>query len=92
MGYYIQGPARGKGEFLMEKYGADIVSKTRAEQLINSNEFAVVCVVDNGPFEAAALCYDTREFEAFSNPSDYRSKLWMTMERAKAHELAGYPG
>ena len=37
----------------------------------------LVCVVDNGPFAAAAWCYNEQEFKNFTHPSDNRSKTWM---------------
>ena len=34
----------------------------------------LICVVDNGPFAAAAYIYDEREFKDFNNPKDIRYK------------------
>ena len=87
MGFYIQGPLVGKADFLMERYNADIVSMTRAQQLVGDDKLAVICLVDNGPFEAAAYCYDAREFAGFTHPEDMRPKLWMTMDKETVHRL-----
>lgn len=39
----------------------------------------LVCVVDNGPFEAAAYCDSPNEFRRFTRIGDDRSKIWMTV-------------
>jgi hypothetical protein len=90
MGYYIQGPLKNKGEFLAEQYDARECSQIEAFVHIEDLNEIGICVVDNGPFEAAALCYNDKEFMAFSDPHDLRPKKWYLMNRAKACELAGY--
>lgn len=42
-----------------------------------------VCLVDNGYFTAAAICYSPKEMEAFDNPNDYRPKTWYIIEKSK---------
>jgi len=88
MGYYIDGPAKGKAVFIKGKYGADIIS-TPAVFNVPAGK-ALICVVDNGPFEAAAYCFNVREFKAFSDHADPRPKKWLLMDRSKAEELTGY--
>lgn len=90
MGYYIQGPLKNKGEFLVEQYKARECSQFKALVHIKDPNEIGICVVDNGPFEAAALCYSENEFMSFSDPNDLRPKKWYLMDRAKACELAGY--
>lgn len=41
----------------------------------------LVCLVDNGPFAAAAWCYDRREFREFS-ANDGRRKCWFIVPDA----------
>jgi len=45
-----------------------------------------VCVVNNGPFEAARIVDDRRNFERFSD-NDGRPKIWFTMDAKRAEEL-----
>lgn len=45
-----------------------------------------MCVVDNGPFEAAAIGYDEKELDRFKRPDD-RPKRWLILTKAKAIEL-----
>jgi hypothetical protein len=84
MGYYINEtsdgkglPASGKVQALLND-GAKIV---KAEFQTN-----LVCVVDNGFFEAAGYCYSESEFQAFNHPTDNRPKTWLVHPKAK--ELA----
>ena len=90
MGYYIEGPLKNKGKFLEEQYNARECSQIEAFVHIEDLAEIGICVVDNGPFEAAALCYSDNEFMVFSNPHDLRPKKWYLMDRTKACELAGY--
>jgi len=50
--------------------------------------YALICVVDNGPFEAAVLIKDEREFSEFTRGDDGRPKVWIVMDKALAIELA----
>ncbi len=101
MGYYIEGPARGKASFLVGTYGAIRTPKHECEQHLLSAQHnggvdilngakAVVCVVDNGIFDAAGYAFNYEEFKAFTLPSDPRPKEFLLMDKAKVHELTGY--
>lgn len=86
MGYYLNYnskgnplPARQKANALIED-GAKITSAAFQDNL--------VCVVDNGLFDAACYCYSQREFDEFNSPSDHRQKTWLIHPSAK--ELSGY--
>lgn len=81
MGYYINNtpegmlPAKGKAKFLIERLGARPVDKIEFQ----SN---LVCVVDNGPFDAAAYAYNQEEFDAFYNDGSTRTKHWLIVPNA----------
>ena len=86
MGYYINKTsngkileAQGKIRDLLED-GAKIV---KAEFQPN-----LICIVDNGLFQAAGYCYSNEEFEVFNNRIDNRSKTCLF--HPKAAELSGY--
>ena len=90
MGFYIEGPVRGKAQFLRDNYSASLwKSKDAPEWEEIDNSEAIICVVDNGIFEAAGYCYNPRELEAFARP-DGRLKAWLLMDKQKAEELTGY--
>lgn len=88
MGYYIQVPNnKQKTEQLIELYGAEQITKVPIFEDLCSNK-AIICIVDNGLFEAAALCYSKEELEEFKRP-DGRPRKWVLMEKELAYKLAG---
>ena len=92
MGYYIQGPERGKGKYLEEEYHAVPCNVHEAYLAVGHVSLVPVCVVDNGAFDAAAVAYSSEEFECFSYHGDVRPKQWYIMNRVKAYELSGFKG
>lgn len=83
MGRYIQtgAAAKNKAAIICEEFGGEIVTVEQAEQLMSDPEsVAIVCVVDNGPFEAAGYCYSLDEFKEFSSPGDHRPKTWIAIQ------------
>ncbi len=93
MGYYIETESpKGKAAQLAEMYGAGIMDNPPATFDDIPEGLALICVVDNGPFEAAALCYDAEEFAEFKDRTDPRPRTWVLMDQSKAHELAGFTG
>lgn len=94
MGYYINnGHNVGKADWLIANEGAlelNFVPNSLAEASSDPNLNGVVCVVDNGLFEAAAFIYNDNELKAFSDPKDWRNKRWLIMPLARAKTLSGY--
>lgn len=92
MGYYIETPNRlNKANYICDKYKGQVISQTEAEKLIGSEEFVVICVVDNGIFEAAGYCYCEKEFKYFTHPSDTRRKIWLKLKDVKQAKIdCGY--
>jgi len=86
MGYYINQNSKGE----------NLPSSGKAKALVNDGakivkpEFQpnLICVVENGFFDAAGYCYSKEEFIDFNYPGDYRPKTWLTHPLAK--ELSGY--
>lgn len=90
MGYYIQTPSSlQKAEQIAELSGGVIVDKPKKFSDVPVG-LALIVVVDNGPFEAAAFCYDEGEFRDFTNPSDDRPKTYVVMDWDRACMLSGY--
>ena len=90
MGYYIQTPgvSKGKAQVICDKHGAYIVAcPARFDDVPRGT--ALICVVNNGPFEAAGFCCDPIEFKEFTQASDTRSKIWLYMDWDKAAKLSG---
>lgn len=84
MGLYINAingkkpPAKGKSDFIIENIPGTIVLSAKPQEW----EDGLVCVVDNGPFEAAAYAFDADEMEVFKNTNGRPSK-WLLVPNAK---------
>lgn len=92
MGVYIQSDNPDKVAGILEKYPeAKRVPEPAAFSEIPSDQ-ALVCVVDNGLFHAAAVCYDAKEFMVFSDPEDARPKTWLTLPRTTVLEMQEITG
>ena len=90
MGYYIEtGTLHGKAAFLVDNHGGEIVFDYKAQECLNLG-LGVVCVVNNGSFEAAGFMYSQKEFDYFNDPADSRIKTWVVMDREIAEKLSGY--
>lgn len=89
MGYYIQVPKnKDKAKQIVSLHGGRIAPTPPCFEDIAEGE-AIICVVDNGHFEAAGFCYNQAELTRFSY-FDGRPRTWVIMDRAKACELTGY--
>ena len=93
MGYYIETP-RNKfkaAQICVAVPGAALFHMSDTFKFSDIPEGkALICVVDNGPFEAAAFCYSEEEFKVFNSPTDTRPKDWILMDRTIAEELTNF--
>ena len=90
MGAYIQGPIKGKALYICTEYGATPLQGPPKKFEDMPIDKALICVMSNGPFEAAAFVYNASELHAFTLAEDHRPKTWLMMDRAKACELTGH--
>jgi hypothetical protein len=88
MGWYIPGPNTGKTQDILAKH--DAIPLDDAQQVEDAFDagWGVVCVVDSGPFEAAAFCHSKAELQEFSFSS--KPKTWLAMDRELAEMLSGF--
>jgi uncharacterized protein (DUF1330 family) len=94
MGYYIQtGMNRHKAVYLVTEFGGSIIEQPRSLSEIPADK-ALIVVVENPSFDAAALAFDEREFQAFVQPdSGYqRTRTFVLLDRDLAYKLADYRG
>jgi hypothetical protein len=83
MGLYIEQPGpTGKCEWLLTQGAVEVFHPTSED----AKESVLLCVVNNGAFEACAICYDVKEFDAFSDYQDLRKKRWFRVTRDFAVE------
>lgn len=87
MGYYVNPKEMTKEQWLKENAKLIDTSRARAtwNSLTSGNELPV-CLVDNGPFTAAGICYNEDEFKVFLEP-DGRSKMWFVAPKEKLLEV-----
>lgn len=86
MGFYIN-PNNGqkKEEWLREN--ALFLKGNVPEWEVQAKDQILVCLVNNGPFTAAGICYNKREYDAFAQRSDTRPKLWFVVRKEKIIEV-----
>jgi hypothetical protein len=94
MGYYLQTgqSLHGKAQIIADEHGGEIVDQATAEVAMSDPTKAVICVVNNGPFEAAAFAYDMAEFREFTRPDETRPQTFVVMDREIAKRESGYTG
>ncbi len=74
MGAYVNSPHDSKEEWLRKNWRSRAGSEPSFEHRPSGT--LPVCVVDNGLFTAAAICFSETEFKAFMDPDDPRPKSW----------------
>jgi hypothetical protein len=75
--------ARGKATSLVQS-GAERIEEPRT--LEQHKGKAVLCVVENGPFDAAAWAYNESELNEFKR-EDGRPKSWLTVSDSVVESL-----
>ena len=92
MGWYVETPGlTDKAEKIKKIYGAVELTRHDAEDKIDEGKGAVICVVKNASFEAAAFCYSPQEFRRFDYPGDSRPKTWLWVaDRETIEQVSGF--
>lgn len=88
MGYYIEGPTFNKADYLVKKYEGERTGPVHPS-LLPANT-AIICVLHNRNFEAAAFCFDDDEFDEFYNDGTDRVKEWVLIPYDLAKKLTGF--
>ena len=94
MGYYINSAggvplqATGKALALINRENAKRLTEVPSQLPTDGN--GIICVVNNGFFEAAAFAYSNEELAYFRDSSDTRPKVSLTMPLQRCKELSGY--
>lgn len=78
MGYYINPKDMSKEQYL-EKHG--VLLNSFSTWPLEDNTKTYICLVDNGIFTAAAICYSQNEFLAFKDTLDVRRKWWYSIPK-----------
>ena len=94
MGYYIETPGQNTGKaqrICNDHKDAFIIPQPISFSKV-PDKMGLICVVENGLFDAAGYCYNEQEFLAFSDLDDPRRKTWILMDKVKAEKLSGHIG
>jgi hypothetical protein len=84
MGYYIETAFNlAKDLQLIDNFGAVVTTPDLPEDKTK----VLVCVVQNGPFDAAGVVFNEFELRAFTDPDDDRRRTWLLMDRDIVVEL-----
>ncbi len=84
---YINPKGMSKEHFLNE-YGIEVDLSDLVGYDFSSRD-VVVCLVDNGPFRAAAVIADLRDYEEFTSPMDLRPKKYFLVGVDELRNVAG---
>lgn len=87
MGFYINHRNQSKERFLHEK--GSPISEDSAKRVLSGGSHLPVCLVNNGPFTAAAIAFDEGEIAEFSRADDPRPRVWFSVKREDLVEF--YP-
>jgi hypothetical protein len=91
MGFTIPGPTRGKAEHLIRMHNAErLPSAPRAFHQIPAGR-ALICVIHTYMDETAFYCFSALELAVHDDPSDFRKREWVLIDKTKAEELSNFP-
>lgn len=96
MGFYINPPNDETKEAWLSAHGTELTDDPTWEALVNltginppDDDGVYVCLVDNGAFRAAGICFSEAEFDAFRAPDrgQQRPRTWYVVPRDKIIEV-----
>lgn len=87
MAKYVQAPVNtGKAQWIKDNvpgtHEIDWCVTLADVEGLHAENAVTVCVVENGMFDAAAVCDNQYELDAFNAPTDYRPRTWLSVPRA----------
>lgn len=87
MGYYIETlHPKGKAKQLVDVHGAELVLSP--DKFDFNGPDALICVVENPLFDAAAIVYNAKERNEFLMwPGDTRERTWLKLPKSLVKQL-----
>lgn len=77
MGYYVNPPGESKEAWLFRN-GVVLPCKPQWEDIPEG--CLPVVLMDNGPFTVAGVAFSEKELDAFTQPTDFRPKVFYMVE------------
>ena len=93
MGYYIEtGELLNKARDIIAKYHAERIPEPTPDDWSTYKQLgqAIICVVNNGQFDAAAFAFERAEIVEFTQITDSRPKTWLIMPWDEAKKASGF--
>lgn len=90
MGYYIDGPLKGKAQYIIDEMEGEMLSKPPVQLNEIPEDKALICVLHHETFDAAGYCYNQEEMMAFDDPTETRHMTWLLMPKDRAIKESGY--
>lgn len=82
MGFYLETESvHGKAKSIAEEWQGEIVYQLPTFTQLNKENKVLVTVVDNGPFEAAGICYSQGEYDQFTSDRDPRPREYVVLDK-----------
>ena len=79
MGRYVN-PETGTKEQWLRNNGVEITEAPK--EIKADDDFYPVCLVNNGPFTAAAIAAHERDLKEFTREDDLRPKTWYAVKKS----------
>lgn len=78
-----------KAQYFIDNHDAKRIMQDDVPELLKAG-IGVISIVHTPMWEAAAFCYDIREFIRFTDLHDSRYKEWLSMDREWLEVESGY--
>ena len=88
--FYIDGPTGSRSPFMVSEYDAVIIPPPKSFEEATVACEALICVIDNGPFDVTMYVDKEELFNEYADPADVRKKRWLVMNLELARQLSGY--
>jgi hypothetical protein len=86
MGYYLEPQSFIVGKPSKQEFCELEGVKLPGPEWPDKADTALVCLMWNGRWWAAGVCYSKREMDAFNTPEDGRQRTWYWLPKEKCYE------
>jgi hypothetical protein len=90
MGFQIPGPTKGKVQYFIDTYQAEVLDRPPNNFDQVPDDRAIICVIDTLQYEMACYAYSRQEFSVLDDHSDFRKRTWLLMDKSKANQASGF--